>query len=122
MNCDDGSALGPGGGDYRGPTHLSSGGLQHAGGRVAHLRHVESCGVYKVGVAVWYVCAGLQLCTVGTTVTGEATLTGRLLDPGLAANVFTIVAPGGTFSTVAVDGGIFCVAAAAAANAAIPLI
>lgn len=42
-----------------------------------------------------------------TMVTGDATLTGRLLDPGLTATVFTVVAPAGTFSTVAVDGGIF---------------
>lgn len=55
-------------------------------------------------------------------VTGAATLTGRLPDPGVTATVFTIVAPAGTFRTVAVDGGIFCVAAAAAANAAMPLI
>lgn len=49
----------------------------------------------------------LKLCTACTIVTGAATLTGRLLDPGLTATVFTIVAPAGTFSIVAVDGGIF---------------
>lgn len=47
------------------------------------------------------------VCAVRTTVTGAATLTGRLLDPGLTATVLTMVAPAGTFSTVAVDGGIF---------------
>lgn len=57
-----------------------------------------------------------------TTVTGDAALPVRLLDPGLTATVFTSVAPAGTLSTAAVDGGIFCVAAAAAASAAIPLI
>lgn len=53
--------------------------------------------------------------------TGDATLTvaGRVVDPGVTATVLTIVAPAGTLRT---EGGIFCVAAAAAANAAIPLI
>lgn len=59
---------------------------------------------------------------LGTTVTGDAALPARLLDPGFTAIVFTSVAPAGTLSTAAVDGGIFCVAAAAAASAAIPLI
>lgn len=57
--------------------------------------------------------------------TGEATLTvaGSVEEPGDIATVFTIVAPAGTLSTVGVDeGGIFCVAAAAAARAAMPLI
>lgn len=54
--------------------------------------------------------------------TGDAALPARLLEPGLTATVFTSVAPAGTLRTVPVDGGIFCVAAAAAANAAIPLI
>lgn len=40
-------------------------------------------------------------------VTVGATLTGRVLDPGLTATVFTIVAPAGTLSTVVVEGGIF---------------
>lgn len=59
------------------------------------------------------------------TMTGDATLTvvGRVVDPGVIATVFTIVAPAGTLRTVAPgEGGIFCVAAAAAAKAAIPLI
>lgn len=59
------------------------------------------------------------------TVTGEATFTvaGRAAEPGVTATVFTMVAPAGTFSIVADDeGGIFCVAAAAAARAAMPLI
>lgn len=55
-------------------------------------------------------------------VAGGATLTGRLLDPGLTATVFTIAAPAGTLRTVDVDGRIFWVAAAAAASAAMPLI
>lgn len=57
------------------------------------------------------------------TITGEATLTvaGRAVDPGVTATVFMMVAPAGTFSTVE-EGGIFCVAAAAAAKAAMPLI
>lgn len=50
------------------------------------------------------------------------TVKGRLPDPGLTATVFTMAAPAGTLSTVAVAGGILRVAAAAAANAAIPLI
>lgn len=60
--------------------------------------------------------------TVGNcTITGDATLT--VEDPGVTATVLTMVAPAGTFSTVAPgDGGIFWVAAAAAAKAAIPLI
>ena len=53
------------------------------------------------------------------TITGEATLT--VCEPGLMATVLTIVAPAGS-CMVAVEGGIFCVAAAAAANAAMPLI
>lgn len=59
------------------------------------------------------------------TVSGEATFTvaGRAVEPGVTATVFIMVAPAGTFSTVAADeGGIFCVAAAAAARAAMPLI
>ena len=55
----------------------------------------------------------------------EATLTavGSVVAPGVTATVLTMVAPGGTLSTVGADeGGIFCVAAAAAARAAMPLI
>ena len=55
----------------------------------------------------------------------EATLTavGSVVAPGVTATVLTMVVPGGTLSTVgADDGGIFCVAAAAAARAAMPLI
>lgn len=60
------------------------------------------------------------------TMTGEEatfTVAGRVVVPGVTATVLTMVVPAGTLSTVgAEDGGIFCVAAAAAANAAIPLI
>lgn len=60
------------------------------------------------------------------TMTGEeATLTvaGRVVVPGVTATVLTMVVPAGTLSTVgAEEGGIFWVAAAAAANAAMPLI
>lgn len=55
----------------------------------------------------------------------EATFTvaGRVVVPGVTAMVFTMVVPAGTLSTVgAEEGGIFWVAAAAAASAAIPLI
>lgn len=55
----------------------------------------------------------------------EATFTvaGRVVAPGVTATVFTMVAPAGTLRTVgAEEGGIFWVAAAAAAKAAIPLI
>ncbi len=52
---------------------------------------------------------------------GDATLS--VVDPGVTATVLTIVAPAGILRTVAPgEGGIFCVAAAAAAKAAIPLI
>lgn len=55
------------------------------------------------------------------TITGEATFT--VVVPGETATVFSMVAPAGTLRTVpAEDGGIFCVAAAAAAKAAMPLI
>lgn len=60
------------------------------------------------------------------TMTGEEatfTVAGRVVVPGVTATVLTMVVPAGTLSTVgAEEGGIFCVAAAAAANAAIPLI
>ena len=55
----------------------------------------------------------------------EATFTvaGRVVVPGVTATVLTMVVPAGTLSTVgAEEGGIFWVAAAAAANAAMPLI
>lgn len=53
--------------------------------------------------------------------TGEATFT--VVVPGVTATVLRIVAPAGTLRTVPADeGGIFCVAAAAAAKAAMPLI
>lgn len=55
----------------------------------------------------------------------EATLTvaGSEVVPGLTATVLTMVAPAGTLRTVGAEaGGIFWVAAAAAASAAIPLI
>lgn len=53
--------------------------------------------------------------------TGEATFTAVV--PGDTATVLRMVAPAGTLSTVpAEEGGIFCVAAAAAARAAMPLI
>lgn len=55
----------------------------------------------------------------------EATLTvaGNEVVPGDTATVLTMVVPAGTLSTVGAEaGGIFCVAAAAAASAAIPLI
>lgn len=55
------------------------------------------------------------------TMTGEATFT--VVVPGVTATVLRIVAPAGTLRTVPADeGGIFCVAAAAAAKAAMPLI
>lgn len=60
------------------------------------------------------------------TMTGEEatfTVAGRVVEPGVTATVFTMVVPAGTLSTVgAEEGGIFWVAAAAAASAAIPLI
>lgn len=60
------------------------------------------------------------------TMTGEEatfTVAGRVVVPGVTATVFTMVVPAGTLSTVgAEEGGIFWVAAAAAANAAMPLI
>lgn len=60
------------------------------------------------------------------TMTGEEatfTVAGRVVVPGVTATVLTMVVPAGTLSTVgAEEGGIFWVAAAAAANAAIPLI
>lgn len=55
----------------------------------------------------------------------EATLTvaGSVVVPGETATVLTMVAPAGTLSTVGAEaGGIFWVAGAAAANAAMPLI
>ena len=53
--------------------------------------------------------------------TGDAILT--VVEPGETATDLTIVAPAGRPSMVPGDeGGIFCVAAAAAANAAMPLI
>lgn len=55
----------------------------------------------------------------------EATFTvaGSVVVPGVTATVLTMVVPAGTLSTVgAEDGGIFWVAAAAAAKAAMPLI
>lgn len=55
------------------------------------------------------------------TITGEATFTVAV--PGETATVLRMVAPAGTLRTVpAEEGGIFCVAAAAAAKAAMPLI
>lgn len=55
------------------------------------------------------------------TMTGEAIFT--VVVPGETATVLRIVAPAGTLRTVpAEEGGIFCVAAAAAAKAAMPLI
>lgn len=55
------------------------------------------------------------------TMTGEATFTVVVL--GETATVLRMVAPAGTLRTVpAEEGGIFCVAAAAAAKAAMPLI
>lgn len=52
---------------------------------------------------------------------GEDTFTAVV--PWETATVLIIVAPAGTLSTVpAEEGGIFCVAAAAAAKAAMPLI
>ena len=42
--------------------------------------------------------------------------------PGDMATVLRMVAPTGTLRTVPPEGGIFCVAAAAAAKAAMPLI
>ena len=55
------------------------------------------------------------------TMTGEATFT--VVVPGETATVLRMVAPAGTLRTVpAEEGGIFCVAAAAAAKAAMPLI
>lgn len=74
--------------------------------------------VYIVYLMIW-------LLEMTLTITGEATLTvaGRVVDPGVTLTVFMMVAPAGTFSTVvAEEGGIFCVAAAAAAKAAMPLI
>lgn len=55
------------------------------------------------------------------TMTGEATFI--VVVPGETATVLRMVAPAGTLRTVpAEEGGIFCVAAAAAAKAAMPLI
>lgn len=54
------------------------------------------------------------------TMTGEATFI--VVVPGETAIVFRMVVPGGTLRTVPEEGGIFCVAAAAAAKAAMPLI
>lgn len=74
--------------------------------------------VYIVYLKIW-------LLEMTLTITGEATLTvaGRVVDPGVTLTVFMMVAPAGTFSTVVPEeGGIFCVAAAAAAKAAMPLI
>lgn len=60
------------------------------------------------------------------TMTGEEatfTVAGRVVVPGVTATVLTMVVPAGTLSTVgAEEGGIFWVAAAAAASAAMPLI
>lgn len=50
-------------------------------------------------------------------------MAGSVVVPGVTATVLTMVVPAGTLRTVgAEEGGIFWVAAAAAANAAIPLI
>ena len=55
------------------------------------------------------------------TIIGEATFI--VVVPGETATVFRMVAPAGTLRTVPPEeGGIFCVAAAAAAKAAMPLI
>jgi hypothetical protein len=51
---------------------------------------------------------------------GEDILT--VVVPGETAIVLRMVAPAGTLRTVPEEGGIFCVAAAAAARAAMPLI
>lgn len=59
--------------------------------------------------------------TATCTMTGEATFTVVVL--GETATVLRMVAPAGTLRTVpAEEGGIFWVAAAAAAKAAMPLI
>lgn len=51
------------------------------------------------------------------------TVAGLVMEPGVTATVLTMVAPAGTLSTVGEEeGGIFWVAAAAAARAAMPLI
>lgn len=57
---------------------------------------------------------------MGLTMRGDAILT--VVEPGETAMVLTRVAPAGMLSTVLEEGGIFCVAAAAAAKAAMPLI
>lgn len=61
--------------------------------------------------------------TWSPTMIGDATLTvaGRVVEPCVMAIVLTMVAPAGMLSTVE-EGGIFWVAAAAAARAAMPLI
>lgn len=58
------------------------------------------------------------------TVIGEATFTvaGRAVEPGVTATVFIMVVPETLRTAAADEGGIFCVAAAAAARAAMPLI
>lgn len=103
MDRDDWSTGCPGGGDNRPPSHLGGSGLQHVSGGVAHLKQTAETHSQP---AVWEQRQHLK---VGwcTTVTGDAALPVRLLDPGLTATVFTSVAPAGTLSTAAVDGGIF---------------
>lgn len=64
---------------------------------------------------------GMRMFSWIRTMTGEATFT--VVVPGETATVLRMVAPAGTLRTVpAEEGGIFCVAAAAAAKAAMPLI
>lgn len=74
-----------------------------------------------VAVPTW-AAAVLSIRVAGLlTMTGEATFT--VVVPGVTATVLRMVAPAGTLRTVpAEEGGIFCVAAAAAARAAMPLI
>lgn len=63
----------------------------------------------------------MTTCSEICTMTGEAIFT--VVVPGDMATVLRMVAPAGTLRTVPPEeGGIFCVAAAAAAKAAMPLI
>lgn len=63
----------------------------------------------------------MRMCSEICTMSGEDIFI--VVVPGETATVLRMVAPAGTLRTVpAEEGGIFCVAAAAAAKAAMPLI
>lgn len=96
--------------------HLGCSSLQHPGRWVADLEAQHYFNIRAVSEKM----NTTEMKTVDT-MTGEATLT--VVVPGETATVLRMVAPAGTLRTVpAAEGGIFCVAAAAAAKAAIPLI